>query len=48
MLDMKEMFFSSPFTANIRPTARYSHSCATNLISGSEEMEAIVLGGLDF
>eukprot|EP00347_Sterkiella_histriomuscorum_P002702 403367137 len=31
MLDLKDNFFSAPFTANIRPSARYGHACDSNL-----------------
>jgi hypothetical protein len=32
VLDLNDNFFSCPFTANIRPSARYGHACATNLV----------------
>jgi hypothetical protein len=31
MMDLKEKFFSAPFTANIRPSGRYAHQSASNL-----------------
>lgn len=31
LLDMKEKFFSAPFTANIRPSSRYAHQSASNI-----------------
>jgi hypothetical protein len=31
MMDLKEKFFSGPFTANIRPSGRYAHQSASNL-----------------
>lgn len=59
MLDLDDNFFSAPFTANIRPSARYSHACDSNLLTAlnpsakdSDEdedflHELIILGGLD-
>lgn len=51
MLDLKDNFFSVPFTANIRPSSRYGHACATNLTEVQSEdeklRELIILGGLD-
>jgi hypothetical protein len=60
MCDIKEKFFGSPFTANIRPTARYGHAVASNLefnmteehkqklMDGPFEPELIIIGGMDF
>ena len=52
MIDLNDNFFTSPFTANIRPSARYGHASSSNIQSVSEEgdesNELIILGGLDF
>ena len=51
MLDLNDNFFTAPFTANIRPSTRYGHASATNLVDGFNDdqlREFIILGGLDF
>ena len=50
MLDLNDNFFSAPFTANIRPSARYGHASASNLIPAKEEdylHQLCIIGGLD-
>ncbi len=58
MLDLSDRFFSAPFTANIRPSARYGHACACNYSSFEHPKkddihepimhELVILGGMDF
>lgn len=55
MCDMQENLFGSPFTANIRPTARYGHNVASNVdfnpdlvkLDSDYPSELIIIGGMD-
>ena len=52
---MEESLFGSPFTANIRPTARYGHNASSNVEFNPEVVkldsdypaELIIIGGMD-
>lgn len=55
MCDMRDSLFGSPFTANIRPTARYGHAAASNSdfneqehkVDGPYPPELLIIGGMD-
>lgn len=44
-LDLKEMYFSFPFTAGQYPEARYGHACCTYEIAGVKDI--FLVGGMN-